>query len=149
MPEPTSPPPASYPPPSSSRPAAAPPRKKRNWTLRLLLLFVPVLALAIASTYTVMVLNWNYSSGERAGYVQKFSKKGWICKTWEGQLAMVSLPGTMAEIFAFTVRSDAVADKINRSIGKRVTLVYEEHRGVPGTCFGETGYFVVDVKAVE
>lgn len=138
--------PSSAPPPRTSAPPA---RRRRNWTLRLLILFVPVLALAAVSTYTVVVLNWSYSSGERAGYVQKFSKKGWVCKTWEGELAMVALPGTLAEIFRFTVRSDAVADKINRSIGKRVALVYEEHRGVPGTCFGETGYFVVDVKVVE
>jgi hypothetical protein len=147
LPEPNPPPQASLPPPS--RRADAVPRKKRNWTLRLLILFVPVLALAVVSTYTVMVLNWSYSSGERAGYVQKFSKKGWICKTWEGELAMVALPGTLAEIFHFTVRSDAVAEKINRSIGKRVALAYEEHRGIPSTCFGETGYFVVDVKVVE
>jgi hypothetical protein len=135
--------------PLPSKPGTPPLRRRRNWTLRLALLFLPVLALAVLSTYTVMVLNWNYSSGERAGYVQKFSKKGWICKTWEGELAMVSLPGTMAEIFPFTVRSDAVADRINRSIGKRVALAYEEHRGIPGSCFGETGYFVVDVKVVE
>lgn len=113
--------------------------------LAVLLLIVVVLF----AGYTWTVLNWSYSSGERAGYVQKFSHKGWVCKTWEGELAMVSMPGTLAEKFLFTVRNNAVADKINRSMGKRVALVYEEHVGIPTNCFGDTGHFVVDVKEVQ
>lgn len=107
---------------------------------------LPVLLLAL---YTWIVLNWTYSRGERAGYVQKFSNKGWICKTWEGELAMVSMPGTMSEKFYFTVKTDAVAAKINQSLGKRVTLVYEQHVGIPTSCFGDTQYFVSDVRSVE
>ena len=107
---------------------------------------VPVVLFAL---YTWSALTWSYAKGDRAGYVQKFSKKGWICKTWEGELAMVSIPGTMSEKFYFTVRDDAVAARINQSVGKRVALTYEQHMGVPTTCFGETEYFVVDVKAVE
>jgi hypothetical protein len=90
----------------------------------------------------------SYSNGERAGYVQKFSRKGWVCKTWEGELAMVSLPGSMPEIFRFTVRDDAVAARLNASIGQRVALTYEQHMGLPSSCFGETSYFVVDVKPI-
>jgi hypothetical protein len=90
-----------------------------------------------------------YSEGDRAGYVQKFSKKGWLCKTWEGELAMASMPGAMPEIFAFTVRDDSVAAEINRHMGDRVTVTYEEHRGVPTTCFGETPYFVVGVRPIQ
>ena len=99
--------------------------------------------------YAWLALTWTYSSGERAGYVQKFSKKGWICKTWEGELAMVSLPGTMPEKFYFTVRSDSIAARINASLGKRVAVTYRQHVGVPTTCFGETGYWVADVRVVE
>jgi len=106
----------------------------------------PVLLVAL---YTVLVLTWTYSQGERAGYVQKFSRKGWLCKTWEGELAMVTLPGTMAEKFFFTVQSDSVADLVNASLGKRVALTYRQHVGVPTTCFGETEYYVVAVRAVE
>jgi hypothetical protein len=106
----------------------------------------PVLAFAL---YTWTALTWSYSKGERAGYVQKFSKKGWICKTWEGELAMVSLPGAMPEKFYFTVRDDSVAARINQSLGKRVALTYNQHKGVPTSCFGETEYFVADVKVVE
>ena len=99
--------------------------------------------------YTWSALAWSYSEGERAGYVQKFSRKGWLCKTWEGELAMVSMPGTMPEKFYFTVRDDAAADRINRSLGRRVALSYEQHKGVPSSCFGDTEYFVTDVKVVE
>jgi len=109
-------------------------------------LIVPVLLFAL---YTWSTLTWSYSSGERAGYVQKFSKKGWICKTWEGELAIVSLPGTMSEKFYFTVRDDSIAARVNQTMGKRVALVYHQHVGIPTSCFGETEYFVVDVKSVE
>src|SRR5436309_14108987 len=98
--------------------------------------------------YTWASLTWSYSVGDRAGYVQKFSKKGWFCKTWEGELAMVSLPGSMPEKFYFTVREDAVAERINKTMGQRVKLAYEQHKGLPTSCFGETEYFVNDVQAV-
>ena len=80
--------------------------------------------------------------------MQKLSKKGWICKTWEGEMALVSLPGTVSEKFAFTVPDDAVAEQINRSLGSRVTLTYEQHIGLPTTCFGETPYFVTGIAKV-
>ncbi len=111
-----------------------------------LLLIIPATLLA---AYTWLVLNWSYSTGERAGYVQKFSNKGWVCKTWEGELAMVSMPGTMSEEFYFTVHDDAVAARINQSLGKKVTIAYEQHVGVPTTCFGDSGYFVTDIRMVE
>ena len=120
---------------------------KSRWGRWLLILLVAVVALF--ALYTAAVLNWSYSRGERAGYVQKFSQKGWVCKTWEGELAMVSMPGTLAEKFLFSVRDDTVADKINKSMGKRVSLVYEEHMGIPTSCFGDTTYFVTDVRQVE
>lgn len=103
----------------------------------------------LAGGYLWLVLTWSYSDGERAGYVQKFSRKGWICKTWEGELSMVAVPGSVAEKFAFTVRDDAVAARINALMGRRVALVYEQHIGVPGDCFGETGYYVSAIKQVE
>ncbi|HBL27102.1 MAG TPA: hypothetical protein DD490_09735 [Acidobacteria bacterium] len=102
-----------------------------------------------SALYVWATLQISYSEGDRAGYVQKFSRKGWVCKTWEGELAMVNLPGAMPEIFAFTVRDDAVAARVNETLGQRVALTYEEHRGVPSDCFGETGYFVTGVRLLE
>ncbi len=107
---------------------------------------VPIVAFAL---YTWSALTWSYSTGERAGYVQKFSHKGWICKTWEGELAMVNIPGALSEKFLFTVRDSKVADYVNASLGKRVALSYEQHRGLPTTCFGETDYFITAVRVVE
>lgn len=121
-------------------------RQRRMWPWAAGLVIVP---LALFAAYTWVVLNWSYSSGDRAGYVQKFSKKGWLCKTWEGELAMVTMPGTLSEKFYFTVPDDAVADKINKSLGKRVSLTYDQHIGVPSTCFADTEYFVKDVRVVE
>ena len=105
--------------------------------------------LVIAAGYVLVIMFWNYSSGERAGWVQKFSSKGWLCKTWEGEMAMVSMPGTTSEKFLFTVWDDDVAAQINKVMGKRVSLHYEEKVGIPTSCFGETRYYVTQVKAVE
>lgn len=110
------------------------------------LIFLAFVLVAFTAFYTWATLNWVYSSGERAGYVQKLSQKGWVCKTYEGELILVSMPGTQAEKFFFTVRDESVVKKINTSIGERVGLIYEEHKGVPSTCFGETGFYVKDVK---
>ena len=107
-----------------------------------------VVVVALVAGYFAAVLNWNYSTGERAGWVQKFSKKGWLCKTWEGEMAMVSMPGSTSEKFFFTVWDDGVADQINKVMGKRVTLHYEEKVGIPTSCFGETRHFVTKVAVV-
>ena len=104
---------------------------------------------SVIAGYFLFVFNWSYSEGERAGWIQKFSSKGWLCKTWEGELAMVSMPGSMSEKFFFTVWDDATADQINKVMGKRVSLHYEEKVGIPTSCFGETRYYVTKVSAVE
>ena len=108
-----------------------------------------VLPSLLFSLYTWASLNWVYSSGERAGYVQKFSLKGYLCKTWEGEIVLVSMPGTQAEKFFFTVHDDAVAKKVNESMGLRVKIHYQEHQGIPSSCFGETAYFVDELVVLE
>ena len=96
-----------------------------------------------------LALHWSFSSGDRVGYIQKFSKKGWICKTWEGELQMIPVPGALPEKFPFSVGDEAVAQQVNALIGKKVLLKYEQHKGVPTNCFGETEYFVTDIKSTE
>lgn len=115
-----------------------------KWLLSLVLI-----GLVGISAYTWAMLTWSYGNGERAGYIQKFSNRGYICKTWEGELAMVSMPGTMSEKFLFTVREDGVAQKINANLGKKVALKYEQHIGLPTNCFGDTEYFVSDIVVLE
>jgi hypothetical protein len=113
--------------------------------LRLLTITLTVLAL-LAAAWVWITLHWSYADGERAGYVQKLSRKGWLCKTWEGEIAMVTMPGAIPDKFEFTVRDEVVAQKINGLAGKRVVLSYKQHKFVPSTCFGETEYFIDDVK---
>ena len=104
----------------------------------------------LAIAYFAFVLNWSYSSGERAGWIQKLSDKGWVCKTWEGELALVSLPGSATvEKFAFTVRDDATAAQLSKVMGKRVTLHYEQRVGLPTSCFGDTRYYVTKVTVAD
>jgi hypothetical protein len=117
-----------------------------------MILWVAVSMLVVISVfagYAWVTLNWSFSTGERAGFVQKFSKKGWVCKTWEGELLMSPIPGTVPEKFLFSVRDDKVAEKLNNSMGKKINLHYEQHKGVPGTCFAETEYFVTEIRILE
>lgn len=116
--------------------------------LWLLIGLLAVVGLALALWVWIMS-SWSYSSGERAGWVQKLSLKGYVCKTWEGEMAMVSLPGSVPEKFFFTVRDENTAKKLNELIGRRVSLYYEEHILLPGSCFGETRHFVKSVKLIE
>jgi hypothetical protein len=116
--------------------------------MRRVLMTIIILPPALFALWAWGSLKYVYARGERAGYVQKFSQKGWVIKTWEGELAMVNLPGAMPEIFHFTVRDEPVAEKITRAMGQRVALNYEQHRGLPGNLFGDTEYFVVGVTAV-
>ncbi len=132
--------PAGATPPTAPRPGFA----RRNWgklTL-LVLLGLPVFGV---TAWSLVALSYTYSSGTRTGYLLKLSDKGWICKTWEGELAMATAPGVAPEKFIFTVRNDSLAAALTEEIKKgrsRVALEYREHRGVPTSCFGDTPYFV-------
>ncbi len=120
----------------------------RNRAAVFVLTFIALLLAGFAA-YCWIALHWSYSEGERAGFMQKLSHKGWLCKTWEGELSLVALPGAAPEKFLFTVRDEAVAQQINASVGQRVALNYEQHKGLPTSCFGETEYFVTAIKLVK
>lgn len=107
------------------------------------------IVVAIVAVYLLVAINWSYSDGERVGYVQKFSRKGWLCKTWEGELAMVPIMALQAEKFTFTVRDEAVAKQITAGMGRKMALHYEEHKGVPSSCFGDTPYWITEIKILE
>ena len=114
-------------------------------------IFLPVVAvlLVLPLLWVWLTLHWSYSEGERAGYVQKLSRKGWLCKTWEGEIAMVTMPGAIPEKFFFTVPQESVANQINALAGKRVVLVYQQHKFIPSSCFAETEYFVTAIHEVQ
>ncbi|HKN69346.1 MAG TPA: hypothetical protein VJW73_23865 [Gemmatimonadaceae bacterium] len=121
-------------------------RRHRRWPW--IVAAVIVSPIVVVALWTAIALNYSYSRGSRAGYVQKFSRKGWICKTYEGELAMVNVPGALQERWEFSVRDDSVAHIITTSMGQRVSLSYDQHVGVPTSCFGETQYFVTAVQVL-
>ncbi|MGI8403018.1 MAG: hypothetical protein ACR2NS_15640 [Gemmatimonadaceae bacterium] len=122
--------------------------KKKHHRVRTIALLIVLIPIVVMALWAWVALGYTYASGERAGYVQKISKKGWLCKTWEGELAMANLPGTMPQIFAFTVRNDSIANVLEQTIGKQVSVTYEQHRGLPTTCFGDTEYFISRVNRI-
>ncbi len=126
---------------AAAPPPAVPPPRKRSRIKRFFLWWIAGVAAALL-LWTLVALNWPYSTGDRGGLLQKFERKGWLCKTYEGQLALYAAPGLPPEIWSFTVRDKAVADQIAGLVGERVQLHYVEHRGLPSNCFGETGFFV-------
>lgn len=122
-------------------------KKKTHWLMWLAGFILALVVVFIL--YIWLTLTWSFSEGERVGYIQKLSKSGWICKTWEGEMAMVTMPGAIPDKFLFSIRDNKVAARINQLAGKRVALIYEQHKGVPTSCFGETEYFIVDVRTVQ
>ena len=113
-------------------------------TILILIGLIVAVVLALWA-YAMVTLNFSYSEGERAGYLQKFSKRGWICKTWEGEILLTSMPGAIPEKFEFSVRDDTIAAQLSAAMGKRVNLTYAQHKGVPTQCFGESEYYVEKV----
>lgn len=121
--------------------------RRGRWMLWVILgLAVVIAPLALWTWFT---LSWSYSDGERAGVLQKFSRKGWICKTYEGELALYIVGGVAPEIWTFSVRDPAVVEQLNAVVGERVRLHYTEHKGIPTSCFAETSYFVDRVTRVD
>ena len=112
------------------------------------IVIIPIVTVVL---WTWVVLHFSYSEGQRAGTLQKFSHKGWICKTWEGELQISTIPGSAPILWEFSVRDGTVANRLEEAVAHngRVVLEYEEHRGVPTSCFGETAYFVTGVRLVQ
>jgi hypothetical protein len=133
--------------------AAAPPSSPQTFFRRhrVKILALAVLASAVGGValWVLATLKFSYSSGDRIGYVQKLSRRGWVCRTWEGELAMSPVPGAVPTIFAFTVPDAAVAKRVAELEGKKVALHYEEKKGVPSSCFGDTHYFITDVRVLQ
>ena len=123
-------------------------RKRRGRFSRILGILL-VLVLVIAAGWTWFSLSWAYSEGERAGILQKFSKKGWVCKTYEGELALYVVGGVAPQIWDFSTRDEKVAQQLGAAVGDHVRIHYTEHRGVPTSCFAETPYFVESVERVQ
>ena len=112
------------------------------------LLLLLVLLIVGGGLWTWLTLAWAYADGERAGVLQKFVRRGWICKTQEGEIALYygggqyMGAGISPQLWDFSVRDPSVAAQLNKAVGHRVQLHYTEHPGIPTACFADTRYFV-------
>jgi hypothetical protein len=122
--------------------------RKAGKVMRRWLIIAAVVAVIGGAAYTWFTLSWSYSDGVRAGLLQKFGRKGWFCKTYEGELAQYIVGGVAPQIWYFSVRDEATAEQLRKVVGEKVQLHYTQHRGVPSSCFAETEYFVDGVDAV-
>ena len=120
--------------------------RRHRW--KIILFGFLALVVGAGSLWTLVTLTFSYSDGDRVGYVQKFSHRGWLCRTWEGELAMTPVPGATPQIFSFTVRDDDTVKRIKDAEGKRVALHYREKRGIPSSCFGDTNYFISEIRVL-
>ena len=121
-----------------------------RWIMGLLLLLV-----IGAGLWTWLTLAWAYAEGERAGVLQKFVRRGWVCKTHEGEIALYYGGGQYMgasispQLWDFSVRDPAVAANLNKAVGHRVQLHYTEHPGIPTACFAETRFLVDKVTITD
>ena len=125
----------------------AAPARRRGFAFWLVMLLL--VSAVLITLWTLFMLSWSYSEGERAGVLQKFSKRGWICKTYEGELAMYVVGGIAPQIWNFSARDEEIAKKLHGAVGRQVRLHYTEHPGLSTTCFAETRYFVEDFTVVD
>jgi len=123
-------------------------RRNSPSRIKRVLLLLVVVVIGGTALWTWLSLSWAYSDGERAGVLQKFARKGWLCKTFEGEIALYYGggqylgPGTSPQMWDFSVRDPAVAVALDKAVGHRVQLHYTEHPGIPSSCFSETRFFV-------
>jgi hypothetical protein len=139
-------------PPTPATPAVPPAGKpKPPFSVRFarwLIAFV-VLMFGGFALYTWASLNFAYSEGERVGYIRKVSYRGWICKTWEAELSMTNSVGAQEAIFEFTVRDPKVVEQVKALEGKHVSVKYDERKGIPSSCFGDTPYHVYAIRPIK
>jgi hypothetical protein len=119
---------------------------RRHW-LATVIVFIILVPTAFFTLWAEIALHYTYSTGTRAGILQKVSQRGWVCKTWEGELQMTAVPGATPEKFVFSARSDSIAAVLSQLSGQHVVVTYEQHKRVPNSCFGDTEYFVTAVRA--
>lgn len=115
-----------------------------------------LLVLAIIALLSVFGLSkFVYSSGERAGTISKFSHRGYLFKTYEGELNVGGFSGQTGnltpQIWLFSVpENEKVVKVLDEAVtsGKRVKLRYEEHL-FSFFWVGDTKYYVIDAAFAE
>ncbi|MBC3785003.1 hypothetical protein [Spirosoma utsteinense] len=119
--------------------------------MRGLLYFLLFLLVIFGVLYALT--GWSYSDGERAGTISKFSRRGFVFKTYEGVLNVGGFSGETGSLtpqyFDFSVKEDNIATQITNAVktGQRVTLHYEEKiLRLPWN--GDTKYYITSVEII-
>jgi hypothetical protein len=125
--------------------------KKSRTALKILAIVTVVIVAGLG--ITLAIFGYHYSEGNRVGIVVKFSKKGFVFKTYEGELNMGGvnpMPGnTIANnIWVFSVPKEDVAQKLMKLEGQKVSLHYNEVIK-PMPWQGDTKYFVDGVEIIK
>lgn len=108
----------------------------------IILLILVVLGIAVTQAHIT------YSEGSRSGYIKKFSKNGYIIKTYEGDLVQQINGVLTADSFHFTVKDDKIVQDITRALNnnERVEVKYKQQLYLFQALHGDTQYFVTEVK---
>lgn len=101
----------------------------------------------VTALYFTFIYYSHYSEGTRAGELIKFSRKGVIAKTWEGEISQ-GISG--ATIFKFSVENKEkdVIKQLQDLQGRYVKLDYFE-RYKTFFWLGDTKYFITAVEPTE
>ncbi|HCE59162.1 MAG TPA: hypothetical protein DER09_15345 [Prolixibacteraceae bacterium] len=114
------------------------------------ILFVLVIVIA---AFIYFKYAFDYSKGYRAGLLQKFSEKGVVFKTYEGEMILSSVQSNAnvaiaSEKFLFSVADESVAKQMEQIQGKNVVVHYREKKGtLPWR--GDSPYIVDSVKVAD
>ncbi len=123
-----------------NQPELAVPKKKKKWKLKFFLIFFLVIGFAFYFCFLRP-----YSSGFREGYVTKLSKKGFVFKTWEGELSKTVISPD-PNPWKYSVASSAIADSLN-NIDQRVYVKLHYNEYIFQIFFkGDTKYFIDKIQ---
>jgi len=116
------------------------------------LLWTLIILLVLAGPFVYWKYFFTYSEGYRAGLLQKFSYRGNIFKTYEGEMILSSVESSRnvalaSEKFHFSVKDHAIADKMEQLEGFFIVVHYRQKNGVLAWD-GETPYFVDSVRVI-
>lgn len=122
-----------------------PVKKILYWAVFVLVIFLGV--------FIYWKYGFTYSKGYRAGLLQKFSEKGVVFKTYEGEMILSSVQSNAnvaiaSEKFLFSVADEAVAKQMEQIQGKNVVVHYHEKNGVL-PWVGESKYIVDSVRVTD
>lgn len=107
--------------------------------------------LAVAAALSLQSCSENYSNGKRVGFITKFSQKGLVYKSWEGELNMTQTGMNTSNAFEFSIDNDnepaGLVARLDSALqyGYKVEVTYHEVSGYNWfNNRGHTDHFVTE-----